>query len=102
MQHTFSQQGRPFKVNPQVPQDSAPIPPSPKPKTTATDATKLEDGEILHAILPPRYGFHNLQCMTQQVQPILFCSSKPMSWQGMERWDPDMGAAGVQCTLYDD
>ncbi|XP_068998092.1 axonemal dynein light intermediate polypeptide 1 [Embiotoca jacksoni] len=59
--------GRPLRVSPQQPADSAPIPPPPKPKTGPSGASRLDNEEILNAILPPREWMEGNQLWVQQV-----------------------------------
>ncbi|KAM4579654.1 axonemal dynein light intermediate polypeptide 1 [Odontesthes bonariensis] len=62
-----SPKGRPLRVSPEQPADSAPIPPPPKLKPATAEVTKQENGEILNAILPPREWSEGGQLWVQQV-----------------------------------
>ncbi|XP_037641603.1 axonemal dynein light intermediate polypeptide 1 isoform X2 [Sebastes umbrosus] len=64
---SFSLQGRPLRVSPQLPATSSPVPPPPKPKSASTDGPKQENKEILNAILPPREWLEGNQLWVQQV-----------------------------------
>ncbi|XP_070691227.1 axonemal dynein light intermediate polypeptide 1 [Pempheris klunzingeri] len=62
-----SPKGRPLRVSPQQPVNTAPVPPPPKPKPTSTEAARQENQEILNAILPPREWMEGNQLWVQQV-----------------------------------
>ncbi|KAM4568059.1 axonemal dynein light intermediate polypeptide 1 [Fundulus diaphanus] len=55
------------RVIPQQSTDSIPIPPLPKSKTASSEGNKLENEEILNAILPPREWTEGNQLWVQKV-----------------------------------